>query len=147
MSYSIDANVLLYAANRAAPENAAATAFLTQTVTRPDILVLAWVTVAAFLRIATHPRIFPSPLTPSQAEDSIERLLAVPHVRLVAEQDAFWTGYRSASSPSNRGNSVPDTFLAAILRQHGVKTLYTRDAAFRRFAFLDIRDPFVPASP
>jgi hypothetical protein len=36
---------------------------------------------------------------------------------------------------------VPDAHLAAILRQHGVRTPYTRDA-FRKFAFLELRDPF-----
>jgi predicted nucleic acid-binding protein len=37
---------------------------------------------------------------------------------------------------------VPDAHLAALLRQHGVKTLYTRDSDFRKLAFLEIRDPF-----
>jgi predicted nucleic acid-binding protein len=37
---------------------------------------------------------------------------------------------------------VPDAHLAALLRQHGIRTLYTNDTDFRRFAFLDVRDPF-----
>ncbi len=41
-----------------------------------------------------------------------------------------------------RGNLVPDAHLAALLRQHGVRTLHTRDADFRKFAFLESRDPF-----
>jgi len=41
-----------------------------------------------------------------------------------------------------RGNLVPDAHLAALLKQHGVRTLYTRDADFRKFPFLDVRDPF-----
>jgi predicted nucleic acid-binding protein len=32
--------------------------------------------------------------------------------------------------------------LAALLRQHGVKTLYTHDRDFPKFPFLDVRDPF-----
>jgi hypothetical protein len=40
-----------------------------------------------------------------------------------------------------RGNLVPDAHLAAILRQHGVKKLYTHDTDFLKFAFLDVRDP------
>ena len=31
-----------------------------------------------------------------------------------------------------RGNLVPDAHLAVLLRQHGVRTLYTRDADFRK---------------
>ena len=31
--------------------------------------------------------------------------------------------------------------LAAVLAQHGVKTLRTHDKDFRKFTFLDLRDP------
>ena len=41
-----------------------------------------------------------------------------------------------------RGNLVPDAHLAALLRQHGVRTLYTSDLDFHKFGFLDVRDPF-----
>ena len=33
--------------------------------------------------------------------------------------------------------------LAALMRQHGVRLLYTRDRDFRRFDWIDARDPFV----
>ena len=36
-----------------------------------------------------------------------------------------------------------DTHLAALLRQHGIRTLYTNDSDFRRFSFLDVRNPFL----
>lgn len=41
-----------------------------------------------------------------------------------------------------RGNLVPDAHVAAILFQHGVRTLYTNDRDFRKFQSLDVRDPF-----
>jgi predicted nucleic acid-binding protein len=41
-----------------------------------------------------------------------------------------------------RGNLVPDAHLAALLKQHGVRKLHTRDGDFRKFPFLDVRDPF-----
>jgi hypothetical protein len=31
---------------------------------------------------------------------------------------------------------------ATLLFQHGVRVLYTNDAGFRRFDFLDVRNPF-----
>jgi predicted nucleic acid-binding protein len=37
---------------------------------------------------------------------------------------------------------VPDAHLAALLRQHGVGTLYTNDRDFRRFDFLRVINPF-----
>jgi len=45
-----------------------------------------------------------------------------------------------------RGNLVPDAHLAAILRQHGVGALYTNDADFLKFGFLEVRNPFKPSS-
>jgi predicted nucleic acid-binding protein len=42
-----------------------------------------------------------------------------------------------------RGNLVPDAHLAALLRQHGVRRLYTADTDFHRFPFLEVSDPFV----
>jgi predicted nucleic acid-binding protein len=40
------------------------------------------------------------------------------------------------------GHLVPDLHLAALLRQRGVQRPYTADAGFRKFAFLEVRDPF-----
>jgi hypothetical protein len=40
-----------------------------------------------------------------------------------------------------RGNLVPEAQLAALPSQHGVVTLYTHDRNFRKFSFLDVRDP------
>jgi len=37
-----------------------------------------------------------------------------------------------------------DAHLAALLRQNGVRTLYTTDADFRKFDFLDLRNPLGP---
>jgi uncharacterized protein len=42
-----------------------------------------------------------------------------------------------------RRNLVPDAHLAALLRQHDIRTLYTTDTDFRKFEFLDVRNPFV----
>jgi predicted nucleic acid-binding protein len=41
-----------------------------------------------------------------------------------------------------RGNDVPDAHIAALMRQHGVRLIYTRDRDFRRFDGIDARDPF-----
>ena len=46
----------------------------------------------------------------------------------------------TAGAPT-RGNLVPDAHLAALLRHHGVRTLYTHDRDFRKVPFLVVRDP------
>ena len=41
-----------------------------------------------------------------------------------------------------RGNLVSDAHLAAILFQHGIRRLYSADSDFRKFATLDVKNPF-----
>ena len=83
------------------------------------------------------------PLTPAEAMLNVERLARLPHVRWLSEEPGFLDVYRDVTKQFPvRGNLVPDAHLAALLRQHGVRTLYTRDADFHKFDFLDVRDPF-----
>lgn len=145
MSFSCDVNVLLYASDASSPVHGVAREFLKEAASGRDIFCLAWQTVMSYLRIATHPGIFRAPLSPSEALRNVESLTALPHVRLLAEGDGFLEVYREvAGGFPVRGNLVPDAHLASLLRQHGVRTLYTRDADFRKFAFLEVRDPFAP---
>lgn len=146
MSYSLDVNLLLYATDQASPRHAAAQQFLQERAADPDLCCLTWLTLMSYVRSATHPRISPAPLTPDEALANVESLLRLPRVMLIAETEAFLGAYRAATRGLTvRGALVPDAYLAAILRISGVRTLYTADADFRRFSFLEVRDPFAAA--
>jgi toxin-antitoxin system PIN domain toxin len=135
--------VLLYASDEASPRHAAARRFLEERADDTDLFCLAWLTLMSYLRIATHPRVFARPLTPEEALSNVTGLLQLPRVRPLGEADGFLDVYREvAGRLPARGNVVPDVHLAAVLRQHGVRRLYTSDVDFRRFDFLDVRDPF-----
>jgi len=143
VSFSCDVNVLLYASDTTSPVHLPARSFLKQVAASGDLFCLGWPTVMSYLRIATHARIFSVPLTPAEALRNVERLLALPNVRVIAEEPGFLDVYRGVTGDFPvRGNLVPDAHLAALLRQHGVGLLYTRDSDFRRFPFLQVRDPF-----
>ena len=143
MSFSCDTNILLYASDTSSPVHGAAKRFLEGAAAGGDLFCLGWPTVMSYLRIATHPRIFTSPLTPAQALANVEALARLPHVRLLAEEEGFLEVYREVTGAFPvRGNLVPDAHLAALLRQHGVRMLFTRDRDFRKFAFLEVNDPF-----
>jgi len=143
VSFSCDVNVLLYASDTTSPVHVAARRFLDDAAKGGDLFCLGWPTVMSYLRMATHPRIFGAPLTPAEALANIEGLVGLPHVRMVAEEEGFLAVYREVTGAFPvRGNLVPDAHLVAVLKQHGVKTLFTHDADFRKFAFLDVRDPF-----
>jgi uncharacterized protein len=143
MSCSLDVNVLLYASDQSSARYHAARRFLESCAAGPDLLVLAWPVLMSYLRIATHPRIFAAPLTPDEALGNIVSLLARPHVRAVTEMEGFLEAYRHVTgSMVVRGNLVPDAHLVAILLQHGVRTLYSSDRDFRKFEWVEVRDPF-----
>jgi uncharacterized protein len=69
----------------------------------------------------------------------------LPHVRPVSELNGFLDAYKHVSGEiAVRGNLVPDAHVAAILLQHGVRTLYSNDRDFRKFRSLEVQDLFSP---
>jgi uncharacterized protein len=142
LSATVDTNVLLYAANADDESHAVARELLERLAAGPDLLYLFWPTIMGFLRIATHPAVFPHPHSPGQAVSAITSLIDRLNVRTPAEHDGFWGLYRSTADPQTRGNHVPDAHLAALMRQHGVAVIYTRDKDFHRYDGIDARDPF-----
>lgn len=143
MSFSVDVNVLVYASDATSPRHPRARAFLEECARGSELFCLSWLTLLGYLRIATHPSIFPDPLSPAVARENVDALLRLPHVRVVTEEEGFWDRYTEISARTKpRGNGVPDAHLATILLQNGVDRLYSNDADFRRFDFLEVRNPF-----
>ena len=142
MSYTIDVNILLYASDRTSPFHRAAVAFLRDRTRDPDILCLTWPVIMAYVRMATHPRIFGRPMTPREAIDNVAALLRLPRCRVVTETQNFLADYREvAIEVVARGNLVPDAHVAALAKAHGIRTIYTHDRDFRKFPFLKVVDP------
>jgi toxin-antitoxin system PIN domain toxin len=131
MSYSVDVNVLLYASDTSSDRHDAARRFLQSCASTPEVLCLSWPTLMSYLRIATHPRIFAAPLSPDEALGNVTALLSLPHARAVSELEGFLEAYAHVVG-----------HVAAILFQHGVRTLYTNDRDFRKFESLDVKNPF-----
>lgn len=144
MSFGVDVNILLYASDSSSPLSGRASSFLRDCAAKREVFCLAWITLMSYLRMATHPAIFAKPLSPDEASRNVESLVKIPHCRVIGEEDGFWQTFReiTAGAPV-RGNLVPNAHLAAILRGNGVGTLYTHDKDFRRFTFLEVRDPLI----
>lgn len=142
MSATLDTNVLVYASNEDDPVHEAARALVERLAAGPDLLYLFWPTLLGYLRIVTHPGILVRPLRPRLALDNLAALLALPHVRSPGEAERFWDLFRATAGDNVRGNEVPDAHVAALMRQHGVRVIYTRDRGFRRFDGIEPEDPF-----
>ena len=106
----------------------------------PEIVYFFWPVLLGYLRIVTHPAILRRPLSATDAMRNISAVLQQPHVRVVGETAGFWETFASIAPPHVRGNDVPDAHLVALMRQNGVRSIYTRDLGFRRFDGLDVLD-------
>ena len=143
MSYSVDVNVLLYASDQASHRHDEAIHFLLNRASDPELFCISWSTLMAYIRISTHPSIFSNPLSPDEALENVEILLNQPRVRVLSEDDGFLVMYRKVTSRLPvRGNLVPDAHLATLLLQHGVRKIYTADSDFKKFEFLEVKNPF-----
>jgi toxin-antitoxin system PIN domain toxin len=143
VSYTLDANVLLYASDEASEAHARARDLVQRLADGPEIAYLFWPTVMAYLRIATHPAVFAHPLSIVEAIANIEQLLARPHVRTTGEAEAFWRSFRNVADDAlPAGHLVPDAHLVTLMLENDVRTIWTRDRDFRRFPRIEVRDPF-----
>jgi toxin-antitoxin system PIN domain toxin len=142
VSVTVDANVLLYASDEQSPRHEPARELLERLAAGPGIVYVFWPVAMAYLRIATHPGIFENPLEPRVARANLGALLDRPHVRSPGEATGFWAVYRdTVGQDVVRGNLVTDSHIAALMRQHGVSTIWTSDRDFRRFPDITARDP------
>ncbi len=142
MSVTIDVNVLVYASNEADPAHGLARRLVERLAAGPDLVYLFWPTLLGYVRIVTHPTILPRPLGAAAALANVASLLSLAHVRAPGEADGFLAAYQATADDQTRGNAVPDAHLAALMRQHGVAAIYTRDRDFLRFDGIRTLDPF-----
>lgn len=143
----IDANLLLYAYDAASPHHAAARRWLVDLLSRPEPVGLPWLTVLAFLRIATNPRAFASPLAIEEAAQVVSEWLALPNIVTLGPGERHWEILKGLLGAAQaRGPLVMDAHLAALAREHGA-VLATTDRDFARFPGLHWRNPLEAAEP
>ena len=143
MSYTVDANVLLYGSDEGSPFHSAAVAFVQRVASGSEIVYLFWPTAMAYLRIATHPTVFARPLSHDEAIANLRALFDLPHVQSPGEQDRFWSRFSDVSLDIRPvGNLVPDAHLVALMLENGVDQIWTHDRDYRKFRGITVRDPF-----
>ncbi|HTT79436.1 MAG TPA: TA system VapC family ribonuclease toxin [Stellaceae bacterium] len=145
MTILVDANLLIYAFNKAAAQHEVARDWLETRLTGSARVGLPWASLLAFLRIVTNPRLFPRAVDAAGAWQQIANWLS---------SDAAWipvpTERHAAllapilTLPGVRGDLVPDAHLAALAMEHGL-TLCSNDGDFARFPGLRWQNPLVAA--
>ena len=129
----VDANLLLFAVNRASPFHELASGWLTEQLNGPRRVGLPWQSLLAFLRIVTHPRAFARPLSPQDGWARVRDWLDAPAswVPAPTERHAEVLG-TLVLGYDLRGNLVADAELAALAVEHGLE-LCSADTDFARF--------------
>jgi toxin-antitoxin system PIN domain toxin len=137
----VDVNILIYATNSTANQNAAAVSWLDRQLNGAAPVGLPWATLLGFLRLATNPRVQPRPLLMDAAWQQVSAWLACEPVWIPQPTErhaAVLAGLLTL--PGMQGNLVPDAHLAALAIEHGL-TLFSTDGDFARFPGLNWRDP------
>jgi hypothetical protein len=143
VSYTLDVNVLLYASDTDSHFHEPARALVDRTAAGPEIAYLFWPTIIGYMRLVTHPSIVPRPLSADVAADNMEQLLGQPHIQSPGEQEAFWRRFREVAADAlPTGNLISDAHIVALMRENGVRTIWTHDRDYRRFSGIEVRDPF-----
>ena len=97
-------------------------------------------TILAFLRISTNPRL-QGAVSLAQAISAMAASLAQPSVSIVHPGERHWSLLRALLPESQaRGALVTDAHLAALAIEHGA-TLCTHDRGFARFRGLRVLYP------
>lgn len=141
--FVVDTNVLVYAADRDSPYHDRCVALVQRLRQDSSAWYLTWNVVYEFVRVVTHPKVMRRPWTLAHAWGFIEALFASPSLGMLVHTDrhtavasSVWTDV-----PSISGNLVYDAHTAVLMKEHGIRRLYTRDTDFHRFPFLEPLDP------
>jgi hypothetical protein len=141
--FVVDTNVLVYAADRDALAHARCRERLLTWRMQAEPWYLTWGIVYEFLRVTTHARVLRNPWAPAQAWSFVEALLAAPALSLLTESErhASVAAGLVADVPGLTGNLLHDAHTVALMREHGVRAIYTRDTDFHRFPGVEVLDP------
>lgn len=132
----IDANLLLYAYNSDAPQHDRIAVWLAELLASNEVVALPWVTIWAFIRICTNPRIWDTPRSAKDAFGIIGEWLAQPAVVLLQPGPRHWEILESlVREHQATGPLVTDAVLAALAIENGA-FLASTDHDFSRFRSL-----------
>ncbi len=137
----VDANLLLYSVDTASRFHERAREWLLARLNDSHRVGLPWQSLGGFLRIATSPRVLPSPLPSAAAWRQVEIWLSAP---------AAWIpqpGHAHAKLLGGlidrheiTGKLVPDAMLAALALEHGLE-VSSADTDFARFTEVRWQNP------
>jgi toxin-antitoxin system PIN domain toxin len=141
--FVVDTNVLVYAADVDAPAHARCRELLEEWRRQSSAWYTTWGVLYEFLRITTHPRVLRSPWSVNKSWFFVEAMLGSTALSVLVETERHASVVEEVLQevPQVGGNVVHDAHTAILMREHGIRRIYTRDTDFHRFPFLEVIDP------
>lgn len=141
--FVVDTNVLVYAADEDSPAHVVCRSALEEWRRQRSAWYTTWGIVYEFLRVATHPRVLRTPWSANKAWGFVDAVLASPALGILVETErhASVADQVVQEVPHLTGNLIHDAHTAVLMREHGIRRIYTRDTDFHRFSFLEVIDP------
>ena len=137
----VDANILLYSVDESSQFHDDAVAWLTEALNGTRRVALPWISLTAFLRIATNPRASSTPLSPSDAWEILDGWLAAPTAWIPQPGPGHQEILRRLTIDRDlRAGLVTDAVLAALCIEHGLE-IVSADSDFTRFSELTWINP------
>jgi toxin-antitoxin system PIN domain toxin len=132
----VDANVLIYAVSSASDHHRSAVQWLDDALNARESVGFSWTVLLAFIRITTHPAIFPRPLSAQEAVAVVRAWLAQPSSVIVEPTPRHVDVLAGLlAEAGTAANLVNDAHLAALALEHDA-VLVSYDSDFGRFAGL-----------
>lgn len=128
-----DVNVLVYAHNTEFPDHAEYRVWWESVVNGPGAFGIAELVLSGFVRVVTHPKVFETPLTPTQALDACAAIRSRSNCVTIAPGSRHWPIFDDLCRRTRaKGNHVPDAYLAALAIESGSEFV-TADRGFARY--------------
>jgi uncharacterized protein len=129
----IDANLLLYAYGESSSHHQKARVWLEDVLSGGETVGLPWQSLAAFVRIATDPRIPGYRRSAQEAIGAVSEWLEQPVVRLLVPGERTFAVFRQMVVEGKAsGPLIGDAEIAALTIEYG-GVLHTADRDFARF--------------
>jgi toxin-antitoxin system PIN domain toxin len=147
--FVVDTNILVYAAEEESPFHQPCRQLLTDARRQASAWYLTWGIAYEFLRVTTHPRVFRKPWNAQQAWGFLASLFASPSLGMLTPGDRHQLVVQELvrEIPHIAGNLWHDAHIAVLMREHGIRRIYTRDTDFHRFPFIEPIDPLSAKPP
>ena len=141
--FVVDTNILVYAANHHSPNYAKASKVVDDWCRQNSTWYVTWGICYEFLRVSTHQRIYRSPLSAGEAWAFLEELFRAPGLGILLPGERHGTILAELLKEVSwlTGNRMYDAQIVALMREHGIRRIYTHDTDFHRFPFVEPLDP------